>query len=120
MVVVDRQTTLPPITTPVSLAHTTDGTLTILLVEKGLVFLAGATLAAYLILLVGRVQAVAATVRTVGECRKLSADFLTPTAPANHQVTVKAPVFDPMKAQPDKVGTYRTKRHTSPSGNLAD
>jgi len=117
---VDRQATLPPTTTPVSLANPADGALTILLAEKGLVCLGGAPVAVDLILLVGRVQAVATTVCAVGECRKLIADFLTPTAPTNHQAIMKALVFDPMKAHPDQVGTHGAKGHPSPSGNLAD
>jgi len=120
VVVVDRQATLSPTTTPVSLANTADGALTILPVEKGPVFRGGASVAVDLVLLVGRVQAVAATVRTVGECRKLIAAFLTPTVPTNHQAVMKALVFDPVKAHPDQVGTHSAKRHTRPSGNLAD
>jgi hypothetical protein len=103
-----------------SLPNTTDGALTILLVETGLVILGGAATTVYLVLLVGRVQAAAATVRPVGECRKFIADFLTPTAPTKHQATMKALVFDPMKAHPDQVGTHSAKRDTSPSGNLPD
>jgi len=103
-----------PVTSPA------DGALTILPVEKGLVLLGGMTAPAYLRVLVGQGKTVSAAVCTIGEPRKLFADFLPSTAFADYPASTFALVFDTVQAGPGQVGSHHAKGCPSPSGDLAD
>jgi hypothetical protein len=93
---VDRQPTLPTATAPVSLGNPADGTPAILLVEEVLVLRGRSVLPVCLAFVVGRRQALAATVGAVNKGRKLSYGLLLSTGLANHLAIVSALVFDPV------------------------
>ncbi len=120
MVVVDRQSALPPTATAVALTNPADGTLTTLLIEQGLVFFGRTPPPTSLAVLLSQGQAIAAAVLSINEPRKLFADLLPPTALANHQTVVNTPVMDPMKALSDEVSADNAERYTRLSGNLTD
>jgi len=120
VIVVDRQSACISTATPVSFASSANGTLPLLLVEKGLVRYSGKSPPACLTVPIAHAKAVPAAECAVVKPWKLLYDLLLPTVLANHQAVANALGFAGVEACPDQVSAHDAKRHTHPSGDLAD
>jgi len=92
-----------------SFLNPTNSTPTVLLVEKGLVFLGSMTLPAYLTVLICQGKTVAAAILAIGEPWKLFDDLRPSTAFTHRHALASMAVFDPIEALPDQVGSHGAK-----------
>jgi hypothetical protein len=94
VIVVNGQLADSATTATVPFSNAADGALTILLIEKCLILLAGLPLPAHLRVVVRNGKAFTATVGTKEEPRKLLAGLFLFTPVTNYRVAMKTLVFD--------------------------